>query len=169
MGYASVFFKNQYTEARIFAVEPEQSNFQQLLKNTESYSGITCIQAGIWPKETWLNVESIYDNSHWAFSVTETQSPDDNSIKGVSIDSIVRDNNISVIDILKVDIEGSEVELFGENYRSWLGITNVLIIELHDRYRRGTSKAFFKAISEYDFNIYVRGENIVCIRQPFLK
>ncbi len=164
VGYASVYFKNKYPEANIYAIEPEQSNFKQLQLNTKPYSGIICINAGIWSSEAWLNVESIYDNSHWAFSVVETQSPSSDSIKAVSIDAIVKEHNIKEIDILKVDIEGSEVELFSENYHSWLSITNILIIELNDRYRKGTSKAFFNAIAQFDFSIYFMGENLICVK-----
>ena len=40
------------------------------------------------------------------------------------------------IDVLKVDIEGSELDLFGRR-TEWLGRVRVLVIELHDRFRPG--------------------------------
>jgi len=68
------------------------------------------------------------------------------------------------IDLLKIDIEGAEKELFSTNYESWLPKTKVLYIELHDRYRKGTATSFFKAICQYDFSIFLGRENLICIR-----
>ena len=60
------------------------------------------------------------------------------------------------IDIMKIDIEGSEKELFESNYESWLPKVKTLIIELHDHMRKGA------ALSKYNFSLAVKGEDIVC-------
>ena len=64
-------------------------------------------------------------------------------------------------DIVKLDVEGSEKEIFSENYEGWLPKKKVLIVELHDRMKKGCRKAVFQAISRYDFSLQVAGENLV--------
>ena len=85
------------------------------------------------------------------------------SISTITIDEIMKILNVKKIDILKIDIEGAEHELFKNNYDTWLPNTRCLIIELHDRMRNRSSQNFFKAISKYDFSYSHQGENLVFI------
>jgi hypothetical protein len=55
-----------------------------------------------------------------------------------------------IIDLLKVDIEGSENELFRTNYE-WLAKTRAIVIEFHNHFRSDCSDVFHKAISKYHF------------------
>ena len=68
IGLASIYFANKYPSAKIIAVEPESTNFEMLLRNTEDYSNITCLQKGIWDKKTNLK---IIDNGegNWGFTL----------------------------------------------------------------------------------------------------
>lgn len=165
IGLSARYFASRFPDAKIIALEPESSNFEMLCKNTEKYPNIFPVQAGVYHSDSWLNVESVYDQSHWAFSVRETANPDENSVKGRSVRSLMEEFKIEYIDILKVDIEGSEIELFSQNYEEWLSATDMVIIELHDGYRKGTSRTFFKAISQYPFSTSFHGENLVCVRE----
>jgi len=70
--------------------------------------------------------------------------------------------NVDHIDILKIDIESSEKELFEENFEKWLPKVKVVIIELHDRMKEGCTRSFFKAMVNYKFTMTHKGENIVC-------
>ena len=69
------------------------------------------------------------------------------------------------IDLLKIDIEGAELEVFSNNYESWLPKTKALIIETHDQDRKGTTRPFFSTIAKYNFSTTISGENFVCIRE----
>jgi hypothetical protein len=77
------------------------------------------------------------------------------------MDDLVNMYNLETIDILKIDIEGAEKELFTYNYENWLQKVRCIVIELHDLYRPGCATAFFKAISSREFSIFCKGEDIV--------
>ena len=168
IGLASVYFKNQFPEATIIAVEPEDSNFRQLIKNTKSYSSIFCEQLGIWNKSCPLKVEDKYKSGNWGFVVEEVSNENESNVRGISIDDLMQKYNLAEVDILKLDIEGAELELFSENYQ-WLSKVRMLIIETHDFMRKGTSKALFKAIIDYNFSVHLCRENIVFINDTFYK
>jgi hypothetical protein len=71
----------------------------------------------------------------------------------------------TTLDVLKLDIEGSEKEVFEKNVEEWLPRTKMLIVEVHDNMRKGASKALFAAISKYDFTFSMHHENLVFINQ----
>lgn len=162
IGLSTVFFKNKYPNAKIIAVEPEGSNFTMLKKNTEMYSDVHCINKGIWNKTANLIVKD--DNlGNWGFTVEEVDYKNKNTVSAISINEIMSSFNIQYIDILKIDIEGSEKEMFSENFENWLSKTKVLIIELHDGLNAGASKSFFSAITNYNFYMMRKNENFIFI------
>lgn len=162
IGCASVYFANRYPEARIVAVEPESSNVTVLRQNIMPYPNISVIQAGIWHKQATLEIENPEDEK-WLFRVREAGGGG-NSFKAITINDILGQSAAKTIDILKLDIEGAEKELFSCDY-DWLKNVNVLIIELHDRYKPGCSEAFYAAVSKYNFSSFQKGENIILVRE----
>jgi hypothetical protein len=61
-------------------------------------------------------------------------------------------------DLVKIDIEGAEKELFSEPH-AWLDQVQSMVIELHDRYQPGCSRAFFNAVQSFPHEQWC-GENI---------
>jgi FkbM family methyltransferase len=165
IGFASVWFKTKFPEAKVFAIEPADSNFELLKKNTEKLKGVSLYKAGLWSKKTNLCIENP-EADEISFIVKETSEATENTIPAVSIEQIMKENDIDCIDVLKIDIECSEKEVFASNYEYWLPRTKCIIIELHDRIQPGCSKSFFDTISKYNFGkIQTRGENTICFAE----
>ncbi len=161
IGMGTIYFANRFPEAKIVAVEPETSNFEMLKMNTQHYSNVCLYCNGIWNKSASLKVED-KGYGDWGFMVSEVPDGTSGSIKAISIPDIMREQGIDTIDVLKLDIEGSEKELFESGYENWLPFVKVIIIELHDRMREGASKSFFSALTKYSFSLSHKGENIIC-------
>ncbi len=159
IGLATVYLKNRFPEATIISIEPEQSNFELLVKNTKDYSDVFCLKNGIWNESSNLIIKD-EGLGNCGFMVEETNKYHKDSIEAITIVDIMKRYDIDSIDILKIDIEGSEKELFESGYEEWLPKVKVIIIELHDWLRNGTSKSFFKALSNYNFSISIEGENV---------
>lgn len=83
------------------------------------------------------------------------------------IDSVLALSGHRNIDLLKLDVEGAEKEIFSVNYENWLPYTKVIMIELHDRFKHGCSKAFFSAVAKYDFSFSIRGENCILVNNAY--
>ncbi|MCE3227630.1 MAG: hypothetical protein K0S32_2181 [Bacteroidetes bacterium] len=164
IGLATLHFKTKFPEALVVAVEPESTNFEMLKKNTAAYKNTECIKAGIWTKNAILKAEDVRNFGNWGFVCKEVDKEDETTIRAVCIDEIMKRYGKDEIDLLKIDIEGTELELFSTGYEAWLPKTKVIMIELHDAYRKGCSKSFFNAVLKYDFSVFHRGENIVCIK-----
>jgi FkbM family methyltransferase len=164
IGLAAIYFANKFPMATIVSIEPEIENFKLLLANTNNYSSIHPLQSGIWSSSTFLKVRNI-GLGNWGFIVEEQQHEDEDTFSAISISDILQKFNKTRIDILKLDVEGAEKEIFSSNYQDWLPNTKVLIVELHDRMKKDCSKALFKALLNYDFTVEQLGENLVCVNQ----
>jgi FkbM family methyltransferase len=144
----------------IVAVEPETQNYKCLCQNTSGYPNIKAVQSAIWNEDTYLRVIDQGLGS-WGFTVESCGAHESGAFKATSIGTLLSDSGKTGIDILKMDIEGAEKEVFTTNYQQWLPNVNVMIIELHDRIKAGTSEVFYKAIEGQNFSIQEKGENLI--------
>ncbi|HXL58056.1 MAG TPA: FkbM family methyltransferase, partial [Chitinophagaceae bacterium] len=154
VGYASVLFANRFPKAKIFALEPEDNNFGIAQKNVQPYNNITLIKGAVWDKPEQINVvDNGYGEAAFMIEPGEGKHP----VRAYTITEIMQITGMNYIDILKIDIEGSEKEIFENGYEDWVPVTKIMIAETHDRYKSGTSKALFSAIGKYDFSLEISG------------
>jgi len=166
IGLASIFFKSRFPSARIVAVEPEDSNFRLLEHNLSYYyPHAQCLRNGIWNCNTELSVKNSSTGDKWAFIVGKRESTEETGVTSVTIAEIMKRYNRESIDILKVDIEGAELELFSSNYEYWLPRTKAIMIETHDQIRKGCSQALFRALANFDYSVSYIGNTILCVRE----
>lgn len=167
IGLASVQFAMKYPEATIYSIEPEDENFEMLKKNTETYSNIKPIQAALMNYDGSGTVLDIGEGD-LAYQIGTDMAEGIQSVKCVSITSLCEKNSISQIDLLKIDIEGAEKEIFSGDC-SWLDSVSVLIIELHERYKAGCNEAVFNAIRDKFDMEWIGGENFYFVKNQMAK
>jgi FkbM family methyltransferase len=161
IGLASIFYANKCPEAKIIAIEPEPANFEMLKKNTASYPNILAIQAALWG-ENKVVIVSDSNLGQWGFQTRELQDSDKTEkcvhVRGVTVRNLMEECGIHYIDVLKIDIEGSEKEVF-ENSAAWIDDVGMIAVELHDRFRSGCTIAVNSATK--GFQVLARnGETI---------
>ena len=161
VGYATLFFAQRYPQAKIIAIEPEPTNFAQLLKNTRPYPQVKPLQAALWNTPMTLAISNP-DADAWSFRV-EAAAPGAPGQRAVTVPELLDMAQTDHIDVLKIDIEGAEKDLFDSGYEAWLDKVSLLIIELHDRFRPGASSTFYSALTHYDFGQFPLGENIFVV------
>lgn len=157
IGLATIVFANAYPNAHILSVEPEESNYTLLKKNTAKYLNVHPLKAGIWGKPAFLRIENPKADQ-WSFQLEETTKSGE--INAITIENAMQILSTKRIDLLKLDIEGAEIEVFSSNV-SWLENVDVIIIELHDRLRAGCRETVQEAIASYSFSQQKHGENII--------
>jgi FkbM family methyltransferase len=134
IGMASILFALKYPAAKIIAVEPEPSNFAALIRNTAPYKTITPIQAALWREDGEVTLGASNAHPKGAFQIVENGPQ---RVRAITMDTLMRETGIHSIDVLKVDIEGAEIEVFESC--PWITNVRVIAIELHDRVRPGCS------------------------------
>jgi FkbM family methyltransferase len=149
VGCTSIYLHQFHKIGTYVALEPSPKNFMVLQQNA-----ITCpmetVNKAIYSKDGKVKIDS---------SKSQGQNHHLNDAKGTEIDAIhmetlMKEYNIDTIDLLKVDIEGTENILF-KNKPDWLKSVRVILIELHGDYTVADLK---NDISPYGFEI-ISSEN----------
>lgn len=170
IGLAAIYFSSKFPNSKIISIEPNQNNFELLQKNTKNYKNIFCINAALWHKEEILSISNL-DELSAGFIIEPNLNPvkENTVIKSKTINNLMSEFNIDNISILKIDIEGSELEIFQYNTTPWINNSDCIITELHDWIKPGVSQAFFKKMSEFNWVTYIKGENIICIKESLFR
>lgn len=163
IGLFSRLMLKENSRSKIYAVEPEENNYQLLKANTKRYN-TEILRGGIWSHDCKLNVIA-RDTGDWGFIVKEVNDDSDSfSINAVSIDSLIKKYNLKRIDLLKMDIEGSEYEIFKSNSLEWLDICSAIVIETHNHIIKGSDAVVNKVLSEKGFRKFTYEENQLFLR-----
>lgn len=173
IGLTALYFSGEYPNCKIVSIEPESLNYETLVENTKANSNIIPVKKALSNKLEKLSVIGS-DRETSSFTTQKVESSEAgmrNEVETTTISELMKENDLKSLDIVKIDIEGFEKELFESNYEDWIPYTKVLIIELHDRMKKGCSKSLFECIIKYDFELDMRGENLIFtnLKQPLKK
>lgn len=164
IGSATLFFAKKYPHAQIYAIEPERSNFDLLERNCAGLDNIVCIQAGVWPEKTALSFAD--DRAEKCMISLQPAETAEGAVTALAIPELMDRFDLKTIDILKLDIEGGERELFSNGAEEWIDCVDTIAIELHDSLKAGCARAFYGALQGREFTQEQRGGSIfVRLRQ----
>ncbi len=162
VGYSSAYFLSCFPAASVIAVEPDPDNCELCRRNLAPYG----TRARVVPGAAWstcsrlvLSRGTFGDGREWATQVF-TGTDRETCVEGYDIASLLRMTGGERIDILKIDIERSELELFGSHSTSWLRAVGNICIELHGA---DCERVFFDALSGFDYDLRRSGELTVCL------
>jgi len=175
IGLSTIYFAEKYQNAKIISIEPEENNFNLLKRNIQNYPNIIALQAGLWDKVGEVELlETGLDN--WGFMTADSSNYDNittpkiqkkHAVKTVTIEILLNEYNLGMIDILKIDIEGAEKEVF-QNHSSWINNVRSIIVELHERMKLGCEKKFWEIARNFD-EIAKHGEDFYLSKNGFIK
>ncbi len=162
VGYASAYFLSCFPTARVVAVEPDPDSFELCCRNLVPYGDRAQVVLGAaWSKRSRLVlVRGAGDDREWATQVRESDGGEDKAtVEGWDIPSLLELSGGKEIDLLKVDIERSELEIFDARSSLWLPKVRNICIELH-----GTDceEVFLHALRDFEYDVGRFGELTIC-------
>ena len=149
VGYATIYFHLKCPKSVILAVEPDLDNFKLLKKNLQKCSpSVQALNCAVWSRETVLyqNPDFVGLGNEWARSFQDSAGSDTTPIKAVTIDHLIRKAGSGGVDLVKIDIEGGEVELLSGDC-GWINNVQGVAIELHGSDARAAFERVFKDAS----------------------
>lgn len=153
IGAAAIAFATRIPNARVVTVEPSPDNFRVLKLNTAPYPNIVALNAAVGAR----NVTSeVYARHTGTWGHTLVGRPDDcanptivGTTSVMTIANLLSEAGVDAtapLALVKIDIEGSEVELLGSP--EWSEWAAIVLAELHDRIVKGCSASWSKVFEQ---------------------
>jgi FkbM family methyltransferase len=151
IGLSIIYMKQQYPYAEIVAFEPDETNFQLLSKNVDSfgYGDVKLCKEAIWIDNTTLRFSS---------QGTMTSKIEMGAGAGTIEVKAIRLRNLlnREVDFLKIDIEGAEYKVLCDIADKLFLVKN-MFLEYHGTFAQNKElTAVFKMISDAGFNYYIK-------------
>jgi len=134
-GLASLWFLIHFPECSVVYVEPDGSNFEAARRNTHAHGTRSRgLRRAIWSESRRLCLHAASDEhqGEWGLFVSEDSTGAIDVVEASTLEEIFASEGLQSVDILKVDIEGAETELF-KTHNDWLPAVRSLAIEIHGR------------------------------------
>jgi FkbM family methyltransferase len=162
VGYSAAYFSAQLPNAKILAIEPDEENFNFLLKNAYCSRHIFPCWGAVWSKSRVLSVhKDQLDKKEWSYYCKE----DGVGIAGKTILEHMKSLQWEHLDILKMDIEGGEFEVFKDS--SWLERVDIVAMEIH--HDLGNPHDIFDAFKKHKFSVSQAGETTIAVREGYAR
>lgn len=161
IGLTSLFLLSEYPNSKVLILEPDTDNFEtlklNLWTNNNFKNNVFPCNGGIWSNDTKLKISSDFrDGLDWSYRVEESDTNE--GIDAYSIQSLCEKFNFKHIDVLKIDVEGTEKILFDANKTNldFLNITKIIAIEIHEEICLKSD--IYAVFEKYGFVFYEDGE-----------
>lgn len=169
IGMASLYLSQRFPDARILAVEPDPENFAILSLNTAMDSNIICLKGAVWTERGEIELLDP-GTGPWGFqarSATSARASPNHIVRRSSVDAFTIADLMELldtdrIDLLKMDIEGGEREVFADS-GEWIDSIDQIAIELHDDIHPGCRAAVERATAQFSRHER-KGENHYFVR-----
>lgn len=165
IGLSILFWKRKYPNARITAFEPDPKVYKTLKSNIKQhgYTDTHLIPKGVWSTSGMLSF--FQEGSDGGF-ITDEEPGTDKQIISIPVVRL-KDYLNSKIDMLKIDIEGAEVEVLND-CREALGTVENLFIEYHSYVNREQLlDELLNIIRTAGFRFHIQPELVAS--RPFVK
>lgn len=158
VGFTTVYVKSYFPSLKILAIEPYTPNVIQLKRNLvlNNSSSVAVFEGGMWTSNAVLSFKTDFlDSREWAVSLVDDGKGDGVLCKTISL--LKQDFGLEKIDIMKMDIEGGEKELFmNDIFLSELKKIDVLAVEIHKEII--SESTIHEILNDCNFEILVKGE-----------
>jgi FkbM family methyltransferase len=148
VGMTTLYLARAFPDARFVCVEPDAHNASILRHNVSWLKDRARVLEGAVSDEPG---EALFDSSDhsWGGKLLRQGETGGHAVRCFTMDEIMAAYHLDTIDILKVDIEGAEEQLFG-GAGEWLSKVKLIVIELHGVY---SIERFQLDVARYGFKV----------------
>jgi FkbM family methyltransferase len=149
IGTSILFFRARYPEARIYGFEPDPATFAKLEANVGALAGVTVQRRAVAGAdgESVLHAASYSLRSSLVAGWSESSAV---TVPAARLDRVVEELGLDRIDLLKLDIEGSETEALAG--AEALGRVRAIAGELHPQLT--DPDAFLALLGDFDVRVH---------------
>lgn len=158
IGFAAAYFVSHLPGVKIMCVEPDPQNVVLLSTNLSDLveeSRCRIVSGAVWRADEKLVLEPLvagHVNSRSCTSIgpDAKSEPSEQVVQAYSIPTLIEMSGFSEVDLIKIDVEGAEAELFHGDC-DWLDKVKAIAIEFHGNSR--TESNFDDMMAEKGFKV----------------
>ena len=148
IGLTCMYFLHRYPGSRIISIEPFAETFQVCQKNVARYANrATALHGAIWSHAGRVSLDP--QGQDWINQVRAPVEGETATTEAITMASLIKRSGGSV-DLLKLDVEGSEKEIFGSGAQEWLPFVRNIVVELHGQ---DCKDRVFGALASYEYEL----------------
>lgn len=133
IGLATLYFKKQYPEAKIYAFEPQVDNVELLKRNTAELQQVSVCAFALGQQSGQVKMAAKSERSTNSFSAVLHDNSkllmENMLVRSVS--DVLQEYDDKIIDLVKIDTEGAEYEILSAFPVETLNRTSIIVGELH--------------------------------------
>lgn len=168
IGLASLYLAYNSPTCQILCVEPNCESYELLVRNVRKLnrSGrCRTLKAAVWGTHQRLAPNHKAPPDRYSmFTVRVALANEPSAVEGYTMTEILDSSGFDRVDLLKVDIEGAERELFSTQDLSWLGRVGAIAIEFHGDSRNASG--FDDKMTRNGFEICSEHPHTILARKP---
>lgn len=127
VGVGVRYWKALFPTSRVVAIEPDPQCFECLEANTRDLVDVELVRKAAWSTNTLLKFAAVGADGGHLSSLADRNGV----VKTLDVESVrLRDYLIGEVDLLKIDIEGAEMEVL-RDCKDHLGLVRNLFVEYH--------------------------------------
>jgi FkbM family methyltransferase len=158
IGLASVYLLTKYESAKVIALEPDPVNFPLCEKNLAPFSSrATVVNAALWTRPGRMQLQGDHVGT-WASSVVPLEGEKHAGIEALDMFTLFQNYDFERIDILKIDIEGAEHDIFSADDLSWMEKVRCIQLETKEKAVR---ELFIRRAGRYGYSFSQYREIII--------
>jgi len=168
VGLAALGLARAFPRARIVTVEPDPDNYEILRRNVAPLGArVLPVIGGVWSHSTPLVVYN-QEAGAAAVRVRPAGPGEEGHVRAYGIADLwemAGGAAAGPLLVVKLDVEGSQADLFAEN-TGWLGAAHLVLLELEDYLFpwEGNSRSFFRALADHPYDYIMHGDTMACYR-----
>lgn len=157
IGLSVLTFKHWYPGSKILAFEMDRDNYELALYNTKGLRDVFFFNCAISAKSGVVEYEKTGREDGYAIGNKEAGS-EYVSVKSFSVGEVIHDNDIEIVDFLKMDIEGAEIEILQSDDLSWMQSVKNIAIEFH--LQDDDILKYIKIMEKQGFRVYTHKDHV---------
>ncbi|MGE0665697.1 MAG: FkbM family methyltransferase [Sphingomonadales bacterium] len=141
IGLVSILFARRFPDARIICLEPSSENYAIAHRNCAPFPNVTVLNCALGPASGSAVLQD-RGTGQWGFTITQAQGAKAmEEVVVVTLPELMDAHGAARVDLLKLDIEGAEFDLF-QTAHEWIDRCEVMITELHEKIRPGVEDLY---------------------------
>ena len=156
IGATTIYYANRFPGAKIFSFEPLLSNYEILEKNVKDIENVSIFNYGLGKEDGFFDIYLTDDEENFGgvtmhnFDTYEKESIEKCKVR--SVKAVLKELNVSSVDLIKIDTEGAEADILMNIPNSIIQQTKWITGELHGN----KDIELLNYIDDIGFNIAMR-------------